>query len=141
MERSIGIALSSIASAVLIVILVAAFLAESFRDVLLYYSFGTINPMFAGILALVVLVVFALVRSGWLSETVGTAIGLGFGLAILLVVTAWAVTGRVDVFLARGWAFPAQRWVLVGIAVLIVLGAGLHAWHIGLFSGSESGTR
>ncbi|WP_136716551.1 DUF7548 family protein [Halorientalis salina] len=141
MERSIGMALSTIASAAFIVILLAAFLVESVRDVLLYYGFGTVSPIFAGILAMVVILACVAVRYGSLSETTGTAIALGLGLTILLVVTVWAVTGRVDVFQASGWAFPAQRWVLVAVAVLIVLGAGLHAWRVGLFSGSESGTR
>lgn len=41
-------------------------------------------------------------------------IALGLGPIILRIVTIWAFTGRVDVFLAPDWVFPAQRWVLVG---------------------------
>lgn len=137
MNRSAGIALSSVASAVLVAILLAAFAAESAADLMVYYSFGTINPLLAGVLALGVVLVFAAVRRRWLSETVGTGIALGLGLIVLVIVTVWAVTGRVDVFLASGWAFPAQRWMLVGLAVVIVLGAGLHAWRLGLFPGRE----
>lgn len=132
MERSWGTTLSSVASAVLIGLLIAAFVAESFRDVMLYYGFVTINPLLAGVLAIGVIGIFAAVRSGRVSETMGTGVALGLGLTILLIVTIWALTGRVDIFFAPGWAFPAQRWILVGISMLIVLGAGLRAWNLGL---------
>lgn len=137
MERSFGATLSSVASAVLIVILLAAFVGESVRDVMLYYSFGTINPLLAGVVALGVIVVLAAVHAGHLSDMLGTGIALGLGLIILLIVTIWAVTGRVDVFLASGWAFPVQRWALVAVSVVVVFGAGLHAWRLGMLS-SES---
>lgn len=133
MERSFGALLSSIASAILIVILLAAFVAESFYDIMLYYSFNTVNPLLAGLFAIGIIMVFVGVRSGRLSESVGTGIALGLGLINLLVVTIWAFTGRVDVFLAPGWAYPVQRWVLVGVSVLVALGAVLHAWNLGLF--------
>jgi hypothetical protein len=45
----------------------------------------------------------------------------------------WAFTGRVDVFLASGWMFPAQRWVLVAVSALIVVGVGVHAHGADLF--------
>lgn len=127
-----GAWLSIVASAVLIIILLVAFVAESFRDIMLYYSFNTVNPLLAGIFAFGVVMAFAAIRSRRLSEPAGTGIALGFGLISLLVVTIWAFTGRVDVFLARGRAFPAQRWVLLGISLLIVIGVGLHAWTRGL---------
>lgn len=128
MERSIGALLSTAASVVFIAILLAAFLGESVRDVMLYYGFDTVNPLLAGLFAFGVIVAFTAVRLGHLSELVGTGIALGLGLSSLFVVVIWALTGRVDVFLARGWAFPAQRWVLVGVSALIVGGAVLHAW-------------
>lgn len=137
MARSFGAMLSSVASAVLILLLLAAFLAESFRDVMLYYSFVTLNPLLAGVIAFGIILIFVAVRSGHLSDTVGIGIALGLGLTSLLIVTIWALTGRVDVFLASDWAFPAQRWALVSVSVLIVLGAGLHAWNLGLLSGGR----
>lgn len=132
MGRSVGFSICIIASVVLVLALLAAFLAESSRDVMLYYNFGTVNPLLAGVLAILVVVVFAAVRSGRLSESVGTGVALGLSLVILLVVTIWALTGRVDVFLAPSWAFPVHRWALVGLSTLIVLGAGLHAWNLDL---------
>ena len=133
MERAVGSVLSSVASAVLVAVLLAAFVAESFRDVMLYYGYGTVNPLLAGVMAIGIVVVFAAVRSGRLSDTVGTGIALGLGLTVLLVVSIWALTGRVDVFLAPDWMFPAQRWILVGVSALIVAGAGLRARELGLF--------
>lgn len=132
MGRSFGIVLSSIASVVLVLMLLAAFLAESSRDIMLYYNFNTVNPLFAGVFAIVVVGVFAAVRSGRLSEPVGTGVALGLGLGCLFVVMIWALTSRVDVFLAPSWAFPVHRWALVGVSMLVVLGAGLHAWNLDL---------
>ena len=128
-----AVTLGSIASVLQVAILIWAFLSQSTRDVLLYYSFVTINPLIAGVLALGILVVFAAIRWGQLPETTGTGIALGLAVIGLLITTIWAFTGRVDVFLARGWAFPVQRWVLVGASALIVLGVGLHAYTLDLF--------
>lgn len=133
MKQSLGAAFSSIASAVLVVVLLAAFLGESARDVMLYYGFNTVNPLLGGVFAIGVIAVYAAVRAGRLSEPVGTGIALGLGLISFLVVTTWTVTRRVDVFQASGWAFPAQGPVLVGVAALIVLGTSLRAWRLGLF--------
>lgn len=132
MGRSFGTAISSIASVVLVLMLLAAFVPESFRDVMLYYNFDTVSPLLAGVLAILVVAVFAAVRSGRLSEPLGTGIALGLGLVIAPVVTVWALTGRVDVFLAPSWAFPVHRWALVVVSVLVVLGAALRAWDLGL---------
>lgn len=140
MERSISITLSSIASVVQVVILVWAFLAESFRDVMLYYTFVTINPLIGGAFAFGVLAVLAAIRWEHLPETTGTGIALGLAVINLLVVTIWTFTGRVDVFLARGWAFPAQRWVLVGVSTVIVLGVSLHARTLGLTEAVDDST-
>lgn len=138
MQRSLGAWISSAASAVLIVILVAAFVPESPFDIILYYGFNTVNPLFAGVFALGVIAVFASIRSGRLSESVGAGIALGLGLISFATVLIWAFTGRVDVFLARGWIFPAQRWILTGVAVVIVFGAGLYAWSLQLFTSGRS---
>ena len=134
MKRSVGALFSTVASFVLIAVLLAAFLGESFWDVMIYYGFNTINPLLAGLFAVGVIVAFTAVRLGHLSEVVGTGVALGFALSSLIVVVIWALTGRVDVFLARGWMFPAQRWVLVGVSALIVGGVILHAWNRGLVS-------
>lgn len=132
MGRSSGTLISSVASIVLVSLLLLAFLAESFRDVMLYYNFDTVSPLIAGVLAILVVVVFAAVRWGRLSEPVGTGVALGLGLVILFVVTFWALTGRVDVFLSPSWAFPVHRWALVGVSMLVVFGASLHALSLDL---------
>lgn len=133
MVRSTGVALGSLASILEVAILGWAFLAESFGDVMVYYSFTTVSPLIGGAFAIGVLVVFLAIRLGRLSETTGT--GLAFALAMFnfVIVSIWAFTLPVDVFLAPGWAFPAQRWVLVGVSALIVIGVGMHVRTQGLF--------
>lgn len=138
MQRLLGVLLSSTASAILIVILLAAFVPESPYDIVLYYGFNTVNPLLAGVFALGVILVFAAIRSGRLSESVGAGVALGLGLVSFGTVLIWAFTGRVDVFLARGWLFPAQRWILTGVAGVIALGAGLYAWSLHLFPSGRS---
>ena len=134
MTQRFGALLSSAASAALLLTLLAAFAVESYRDVMLYYGFNTLNPLIAGALAAGVLLVFLAVRTDTVSMAIGTGLALGLGAVILAVVTIWAIDGRLDVFLARGWAFPIQRYVLVALAVLIVIGAAVQAWHSGLFT-------
>lgn len=130
MERSYGTWISVVASAVLVALLLAAFVGQSFGDVLLYYNFGTTSPLLAGVFASGVVLIFALIRLGRLSEAVGGGVALGLALVAVLVVVVWAFTGRVDVFLAPGWAFPAHRWILVGVALLVLLGTGVRVWDL-----------
>lgn len=134
MRGPIGAVVSVAASLALLSALVWPYVARPAADIGIYYGSGLINPLIAGALAIGVVAAFAIARWGNLSTEAGTGIALGLGVFVLLVVLAWAGTGRVDVFRAPGWAFPMQRWVLVGLAALIVLGAGWQTWTHGLLS-------
>lgn len=134
MRHSAGAGISIGASVVLLAVLGWAYIPQSARDVNVYYGSGLLNPLIAGVLAVGIVVAIAATGRDRLSPQLGAGIVLSLGLSILLVVFVWAVTGRVDVFLAPGWAFPVQRWALVGIAALIVFGAAWYARALGLLS-------
>lgn len=92
-----------------------------------YYRWGLLNPLIAGLLAILILSTFIAVHENRLSRQFGTGVGLGLSLIVLGITVAWAATARVDVFLAPGWLLPMQRFILVGFSTLIVLGIG---WEI-----------
>lgn len=126
MARNVGAAVSEGACVAYLALLLLPYVPESARDVNLYYGFTTVNPLLAGGLAVGVLAAFAAARWDGLSPELAAGTALGLGATALLVTLAWAVTARVDVFLAPGWAFPAHRWALLALALFIAAGAG---WH------------
>lgn len=134
MRKSAGAIVSIGASLVLLAVLVWPFFPETNRDIFIYYGSGALNPLLAGVLAIGVIVAFAAINGEYVARDVGAGVVLTLGVSILLVVSVWVVTGRVDVFRAPGWAFPAQRWLLVVLSALIVLGAGWYTWTLGLFT-------
>lgn len=134
MRYRAGITISYGASLLLIAALGWAYLPQTTRNINVYYSSGMVNPLAAGILALGVIIVLVATSRDHLSPQQGAGIVLGFSLGIVVIVSLWVITGRVDIFRAPGWAFPAQRWVLVGVSVLLVIGAGWYARTITLLS-------
>ncbi|QLG61522.1 DUF7548 family protein [Halorarum salinum] len=137
MRHRAGTVIGLGASLSLIAVLGWAYVPQTTRNVNAYYASGMVNPLAAGILALGVIVALVATSRGRLSAQQGAGIVLGFGLGAFAIVLLWVVTGRVDVFLAPGWAFPAQRWVLLGVSVLLLIGAGWHARTLGLLSRSR----
>ncbi|QLG29814.1 hypothetical protein HUG10_19570 (plasmid) [Halorarum halophilum] len=137
MRRRGGAIISFIASLLLLAVLGWAYVPQSVRNINVYYTSGVVSPFAAGILALGVIVVLVATSRDHLSPDLGAGLVLSISLGILTIVLVWVLTGRVDVFLAPGWAFPAQRWILVGVSVLLVVGAGWYAWALGLFSRSR----
>jgi len=94
-------------------------LAESSANVGLYYSSGAINPLLAGLFALVVLIVFAAGREGRTDPGLAAGAALALGLFTLLIAAAWALTTRVDVIAIT----TGHRWVVVATAALLPLSA------------------
>lgn len=94
-------------------------LAESAGDVGLYYSSGALNPLLAGLFALVVLIVFAAGREGRTDPGLAAGAALALGLFTLLIVVAWALTVRVDVLVIA----TAHRWAVVAAAALLPVSA------------------
>lgn len=134
MRTRAGAIISVTACLLLLVVLGWPYFVKSTYHVNTYYSGGVLNPLLAGLFVLGVLIVFAADRANYVSVQLGAGIVLGLSLITFLTVLMWAITVRLDVFRAPGWALPAQRFVLVGLSVLIVFGAGWHTWGTGLIS-------
>ena len=94
-------------------------LADSTANVGLYYSSGAINPLLAGLFALVVLIVFAAGREGRTEPDLAAGAALALGLFTLLIAVAWALTTRVDVIAIT----TSHRWVVVATAALLPVSA------------------
>lgn len=131
MGKRVGATVSIASSVAYLAVLLLPYVPKSVRDVNLYYGYTTLNPILAGVLTAGILVAFAAAHNHFLSAELAAGIGLGLGTIAFLVTLVWAVTARVDVFWAPGWLFPAQRWVLLGLSGLVVVGAGLYARGIG----------
>lgn len=129
-----GAILSIVTCLAFVIVLAWPYVPESSWDINMYYSSGIffINPLLAGALAIGAIGMFIATRVNYVSAEVGAGIILGLGLFIFLVVLAWAVTARVDIFRAPGWFFPAHRWLLLGLSVLIGISTGWYTWVSGL---------
>lgn len=132
-ERA-GAAISATACLLYLAVLAWPYAVRSPTDVTIYYTWGVLNPLFAGALAVAILAAYAASRIDRLSSELAAGIALGAALIAFLSTSAWAVTARVDVFRASGWALPAQRYVLVGFSLFILVGAARYAWANGIRS-------
>ncbi|WP_425607409.1 DUF7548 family protein [Halomontanus rarus] len=127
MRDRFGALLSISACLLLLAVLVWPYAVKSTYAINTYYRHGVLNPLLAGVLALAILVTFLAVRENYVSAELGAGIVLVLGVSAFLASLVWTLTARVDVFRAPGWALPAQRYILVGVAALIVFGAG---WNV-----------
>ncbi|WP_276256931.1 DUF7548 family protein [Halomontanus rarus] len=134
MRDRFGALLSISACLLLLAVLVWPYAVKSIYAINTYYRHGVLNPLFAGVLALAILVTFLAVRENYVSAELGAGIVLVLGISAFLVSLVWTLTARVDVFRAPGWALPAQRFILVGVAALIVFGAGWNVLTSGIVS-------
>lgn len=134
MSNRVGAIISIAGCLAFLAVLAWPYTVKSPSAITTYYRWGISTPLLAGVLVLGVLVVFVATRGNLVSAQLGAGVVLALGLFVFLITLVWAVTVRVDVFRAPGWALPAQRFVLVGLAALIVVGAGWHTWANGLFS-------
>lgn len=93
-----------IAACLLVIVVLATpyVLAES-QTAGLYYESGVVNPLLAGLLAMLAAVVFAAGRQGRTDGALAAGVSLTLGLFIAMITVAWALTvqfGIVDVSLA-----------------------------------------
>lgn len=95
----------------------------------LYYSSGAVSPLVTGLLALVTIIVLAAGREDRTDPELAAGAGLVFGLFIVVLSLAWAMTTRVDVLTI--WQY--HRWLLPGIAVLVPLGSLWYARALRIF--------
>jgi hypothetical protein len=93
-----------------------------------YFGAGAINPLAAGLLALVAIVVLAAGREGRTDPAFAAGVAIVLGLAVLAILALWAVTLRLDVVTID----PNHRWIATAVAVLVPVGAGWFARSLGL---------
>jgi len=99
-----------------------------------YYGTGAINPLFAGILALVLVIVLAAGREERTDPVLAAGVGLSLGLFLVGLRTLWAVTVPVEVVV--GMDAPAvlssHRWAMVASAAVVPVANAWWAWSLGL---------
>lgn len=94
---------------------------------------SVLAPSLVALLALGALVAFVAGRRRALSPETTAGAAVALGLLALGVSVAWAVTARVDPFLAPGVLLPNQRWILVAASAAVALSAGWYAYAVGVF--------
>jgi hypothetical protein len=80
-----------------------------------YYASGVVNPLVAGLLALVSVIVLAAGREERTDPGFAAGAALVFGLFVVAILVAWGATARIDA--ATVWQH--HRWLTAGLAVLI----------------------
>jgi hypothetical protein len=93
-----------------------------------YYGSGIVNPLVAGLLALVTVIALAAGREGRTDPGFAAGAGLVFGLFVVAILLAWGATVRVDAVAVSQW----HRWVAAGVGLLIPVGSLWFAWTLEL---------
>jgi preprotein translocase subunit Sec61beta len=100
-----------------------------------YYSSGALNPLFAGLFAIVGIIIFAAGREKRSDPELTAGIGLVFGVFVLGYTIFWAVTVEIGVVytLTSVSTFRYHRYVLPLTALAIPLCAIWYARALRLF--------
>jgi hypothetical protein len=114
--------------AVLLALAAPYLLLEDASGVALYYGSGAINPLVAGLFALVALIALAAGREDRSDPALSAGVALVLGVAIAAVAIAWALTVRVDVVEID----TVHRWVVAAVSPLVPLGSAWFARALGL---------
>lgn len=88
---------------------------------------GVLTPTLVALLAVGALAAFVAGRFDAVSDETAAGAAVGFGLLAFGVSLAWAVTARVDPFLAPGVLLPNQRWMLVAATAIVAAAASWYA--------------
>ncbi|WP_254543590.1 DUF7548 family protein [Halomarina pelagica] len=107
--------------AVVVVLALPYLLVDSARAVGAYYAEGVLDPQFAGLFALVCVIVFAAGRQDRSDPALAAGAALVFGLFILLFCLLWALTVPTDLVLSltRDTTIQYHRYLLVVVAALV----------------------
>jgi hypothetical protein len=103
-------------------------LADSASGVGTYYGSGAINPLLAGLFALIAIIIFAAGREGRTEPDLAAGVTLTLGLFIVLINLAWALTARVDVVAIQ----ESYRWLLVGVSLGVPVSAAWFTRALGI---------
>jgi hypothetical protein len=93
-----------------------------------YYGSGAVNPLVAGLLALIAVIVFAAGREGRTDPVFAAGAALVFGLFVVLLVVAWGTTVRVD----AATVAESHRWIAAGLSLIAPASALWYARELGL---------
>lgn len=94
----------------------------------LYYNTAAVNPLVAGLLALLGIIVLAAGRQRRTDPAIAASVALMFGLAMVVIALLWGVTARVDAIEIAA----THRWVLVGTAALVPVSGLWYTRALGL---------
>jgi hypothetical protein len=94
-----------------------------------YYGSGVVNPLVAGLLALVTIIVLAAGREGRTDPILAASAGVVFGLFIVLLTLGWGLTARVDAVILT----DVHRWVVPGVGLLVPFGSLWYSRALGVF--------
>ncbi len=103
-------------------------LVEDASGIGLYYSSGAVNPLLAGLFAMVALIALAAGREGRSDPAMAAGVALVLGGVITVIAMAWALTARVDVVAID----TAHRWLVAVMSVFVPAGAAWFARALGL---------
>jgi hypothetical protein len=131
MAPTVGI----VACLAVILVLVIPYLLIDSGAVTIYYSAGVFNPLFAGLFALVSIIIFAAGREDRSDPELSAGVGLVLGVFILGYTALWAITVDIGVVytLTSVAAFSYHRYVVVLVALIIPLSAVWYARTLRLF--------
>lgn len=93
-----------------------------------YYGSGVVNPLVAGLLALVGIIVLAAGREARTDPGLAAGVGLVFGIVMVLLGVAWGATVRVDTVIL--WEF--HRWSVAITALPVAVGSAWYSRALGL---------
>ena len=96
-------------------------LTDSAAGVSAYYASGAINPLLAGLFALITIIVFAAGREGRTDPELAAGVALALGVFITIIALAWALTVRVDAVAIE----TSHRWIVTAVAGVVPVSA---AW-------------
>lgn len=119
------------ACAVVLAGLAVPFVLADPGQVGLYYDSGAVNPLVAGLFAVLSIVVFAAGREGRTDPALAAGVTLTMGVFTTVVAVAWALTVRVDVVDAA--AVSAHPLALAVVSLSLPAAATWYARSLGLF--------
>lgn len=93
-----------------------------------YYGSGVVNPLVAGLLAMVAIIVLAAGRQGRTDPGVAAGAGIVFGLFMIALTLAWGLTTRLDAVALS----ELHRWSLPAVSALVAIGSLWYGRALGL---------
>jgi hypothetical protein len=89
----------------------------------LYYSSGAVNPLVAGLFALIAVIITAAGREERTDPLLAAGVGLVLGVFVLVIAALWALTVPQDVWvgIAESELGKQHRWGVVAAAVVTPL--------------------